>query len=548
MASYLSWLRVPFLASSGIAALASGLLYWNQNEIIYPRNFPLGARTDEGVPRPNQFGITDYEDLRIPTPDGEMLSAFFIRPSNKRQAKKLTILMFHGNAGNIGHRVPIAKVLQEHIGCNVFMLEYRGYGLSTGTPDEKGINVDAQTALDYVRSQGETRDDKIIVYGESIGGACAIRLVADNQETGAIAGLILVNTFTSIKKLIPTIFPAARFIAGLCHQYWNSEQDLPRISEIPMIFLSGLKDEIVPPSHMKELYSICKTKRKIWRDFPNGTHNETIAQPYFFDYVDQFPSSAGASSAEHSAAENSASNSGRGGASNRRRGAGGGRRGITAGRGRSGTDRPATNGASNAASVQVPPVSTIARQLPATRQFRGRLTTQVESTDPQDIASSTLSASATEFLPGQQQHKPRANRGRGGKNGPSTQHPAQNSHVNRRRDSGLKSTAPDIATRTHDDITHGLVEMFARESIIVEIMTAKRAVTLKTPSLPIVLDLQTSSVIVHVARLPSKTSLEQRGSVAQILFQTVTSSALSHLLAGTLVSKSATQIRVCPAF
>ena len=233
------------------------------SEIIYPRYLPPGARTEEGVPRPNQFGISDYEDLRIPTPDGETLSAFFIRPSNKRIAKKLTILMFHGNAGNIGHRVPIAKVLEEHIGCNVFMLEYRGYGLSTGRPDEDGINIDAQTALDYIRSNEETQGDKIIVFGESIGGACAVRLVAKNQDAGDIAGLILLNTFTSIRKLIPrsvfsrlffgilslharSALPPARYIAGLCHQYWNSEEMLPNITKVPIIFMSGLKDEIVP--------------------------------------------------------------------------------------------------------------------------------------------------------------------------------------------------------------------------------------------------------------------------------------------------------------
>ncbi|KAL8994690.1 MAG: hypothetical protein Q9188_006994 [Gyalolechia gomerana] len=227
-----------------------------KSELIYPRNLPIGSRTEEGVPRPNQFGISDYEDLRLQTPDSETLSAFFIRPSNKRQAKRLTILMFHGNAGNIGHRVPIAKVLEEHIGCNVFMLEYRGYGLSTGTPDEDGINIDAQTAIDFIRNQAETKDDKIIVYGESIGGACAIRLVANNQEAGDI--------------------------------YWNSEQEMPRIKNIPMLFMSGLKDEIIPPSHMKELYSVCRVEKKVWRDFENGTHNETIAEPGFFDCIVEF--------------------------------------------------------------------------------------------------------------------------------------------------------------------------------------------------------------------------------------------------------------------
>ena len=113
--------------------------------------------------------------------------------------------MFHGNAGNIGHRVPIAKVLEEHNGCNVFMLEYRGYGMSTGAPDEKGIMIDTQTGLDYIRNNKETQGTKIVVYGQSLGGAAAIQLVSRNQEAGDIIGLILENTFTSIRKLIPRL-------------------------------------------------------------------------------------------------------------------------------------------------------------------------------------------------------------------------------------------------------------------------------------------------------------------------------------------------------
>ena len=163
----------------------------------------MGARTEEGVPRPSQFGISDYEDLKIPTPDGETLSAFLIRPSNKGLAKPVTVLMFHGNAGNIGHRVPIARILEENIGCTVLMLEYRGYGLSTGTPNEEGIMIDAQTGLDFIRQRGDLKGGKIVVYGQSLGGAVSIALVAKNQGANDIVGLILENTFTSIKKLIP---------------------------------------------------------------------------------------------------------------------------------------------------------------------------------------------------------------------------------------------------------------------------------------------------------------------------------------------------------
>jgi hypothetical protein len=111
--------------------------------------------------------------------------------------------MFHGNAGNIGHRVPIAIKLQEDLGCNVFMLEYRGYGFSTGTPDEHGLLVDGQTALDYIRKRADLKDTEIVVYGQSLGGAVSVQLVANNQMEDRIAGLILENTFTSMRKMIP---------------------------------------------------------------------------------------------------------------------------------------------------------------------------------------------------------------------------------------------------------------------------------------------------------------------------------------------------------
>lgn len=172
-----------------------------QSEIIYPRNFPPDARTN--VPRPSQFGISDFEELFIPTPDGESLSAFLIR-ANKQHARNVTVLMFHGNAGNIGYRLPIAKMLENELRCNVLMLQYRGYGLSSGNPNEKGLMIDAQTGLDYIRQRHDLRSTRVVVYGQSIGGAVAVGLAARNQKQGDIAGIVLENTFTSLKKLIPT--------------------------------------------------------------------------------------------------------------------------------------------------------------------------------------------------------------------------------------------------------------------------------------------------------------------------------------------------------
>lgn len=126
------------------------------------------------------------------------------------------------------------------------MLEYRGYGLSTGTPNEKGLAIDAQTALDFIRQREDMRSNNIVVYGQSLGGAVSIDLVAKNKGTGDIKGLILENTFLSIAKMIPSVMPLAKYLTPLCHEYWKSEEALPKITDIPILFLSGLQDEIVP--------------------------------------------------------------------------------------------------------------------------------------------------------------------------------------------------------------------------------------------------------------------------------------------------------------
>lgn len=83
------------------------------------------------------------------------------------------------------------------------MLQYRGYGKSTGTPDETGLNIDATAGLNYIRERKDLKANGIVVYGQSIGGAVGVQLVVREQEKGDIKGLILENTFLSIRKLIP---------------------------------------------------------------------------------------------------------------------------------------------------------------------------------------------------------------------------------------------------------------------------------------------------------------------------------------------------------
>ncbi|KAK1755129.1 protein bem46 [Echria macrotheca] len=276
---------MPRLAMQGIAAVLTSLLYFKQKALIYPSHVPADSR--EKVPRPVAFNFRDFEELIIPTNDGEKLSAFYIRGPRGGPNANVTVLMFHGNAGNIGHRLPIARMLISSTGCNVFMLEYRGYGLSTGEPDESGLNIDAQTGLDYLRDRVETRNHKLIVYGQSLGGAVAVRLVAKNQAREDISGLILENTFLSMRKLIPSIMPPAKYLALLCHQIWPTDSLIPNV-KVPILFLSGLQDEIVPPIHMKRLYDMATTPVKIWKPFPGGDHNSSVLEEGYFESIADF--------------------------------------------------------------------------------------------------------------------------------------------------------------------------------------------------------------------------------------------------------------------
>ena len=197
----------------------------------------------------------------------------------------------------MGHRLPIVRRILDVADANVLVLSYRGYGESEGIAEESGVKLDAQAAFDYLLSKarnGEIDDKKIILYGQSIGGAVAIDLAARNQEH--VAGIIVENTFTSLRNLIPNVMPLMTWFRWLCHQRWESYQRLQEMlvsgDQMPRIlFLSGVKDELVPPRHMQELFALVEAKQKDCakiKFFDKGTHNDTCLQPGYFEELTSF--------------------------------------------------------------------------------------------------------------------------------------------------------------------------------------------------------------------------------------------------------------------
>ncbi|KAH9925971.1 Alpha/Beta hydrolase protein [Fomitopsis serialis] len=265
------------------------------------------------------------------TPDGFKLRCYLLRQKKDLSSLGVTavdmpeqsdeefasrrpvVMMFHGNGGNVGHRIPLAKVFYAKMRCNVFMLSYRGYGHSEGTPSEKGLQTDAQCALDFIRAHPFLSKSPVILYGQSIGGAVAIDLASRNPA--AIRALVLENTFLSLPRLVPSAFPVLGPISFLCHQKWDSASKVPLIPrDIPILMLSGVRDEVVPHEHMKDLWEVVQKRtlagkgaggeevhdgmrvHEAWgrggyskfMEFERGTHNDTCVQQGYWSTIAEF--------------------------------------------------------------------------------------------------------------------------------------------------------------------------------------------------------------------------------------------------------------------
>ncbi|KAK9491904.1 Alpha/Beta hydrolase protein [Lipomyces doorenjongii] len=277
---------LKIISATGISCIGTlaVILYFAQSALIYPSSFPVGSRTD--VPTPDRYSIP-YEDITLETTDGEQIKLFVMKQTDPElRADGQTVIIFCANAGNMGHRLPIASAFYKILQYNVVLFSYRGYGLSTGKPSEAGIKIDSETVFEYLKKEKELKDTGILLYGQSLGGAAAIYLAAKHEDE--VAGLIVENTFRSIPSLIPMVLPIAQYFTFLCHQIWPSEKFLLKIKKLPILFLSGEKDEIVPPVHMKVLYDICKSPNKVWRQFANATHNETYLKDGYWTSIIDF--------------------------------------------------------------------------------------------------------------------------------------------------------------------------------------------------------------------------------------------------------------------
>lgn len=159
---------------------------------------------------------------------------------------------------------------------NIVIVSYRGYGFSEGSPSESGIMMDSEAILMYVLKDMSEKINKNDVYilGRSLGGAVGIYITSFLKPN--IKGLIIENTFTSMSDLIDKIFPFLKHLKGfMLKNHWPSKDRINQIKVPLMLYMSG-KDELIPLSHMEELYfkaTSAKFRSKLL--IQDGTHNES---------------------------------------------------------------------------------------------------------------------------------------------------------------------------------------------------------------------------------------------------------------------------------
>ena len=250
-----------FLAALLGLILFSAYLYVMQASMIYFPDMP-GRNL---VATPQGIGL-EFEEVRLDTADGIRIHGWFGPASRRhRSGKPATVLFFHGNAGNISQRLDSIRLFHD-LNLNVFIIDYRGYGLSTGKPDEAGTYEDAETAWQYLTRSRGIAPDAIIVFGRSLGGAIAAWLASHHQP----AALIVESSFVSVSSMARRLYPFLP--VRLLSRFGYNTRDHVKSVTCPVLVAHSPDDEIIPYQEGRDIFAAAPEPRYFLQ--MQGGHND----------------------------------------------------------------------------------------------------------------------------------------------------------------------------------------------------------------------------------------------------------------------------------
>jgi fermentation-respiration switch protein FrsA (DUF1100 family) len=246
-----------------IIILAAGMygalclyLFLMQAKLLYYPEIPSRKLTAS----PRDIGL-EYESVSITTSDGVTIHGWFVPAQQGRG----TILFFHGNAGNISHRLDSLKIFHD-LGLSTLIIDYRGYGSSSGSLSEQGTYFDAEAAWLYLTESRKIPAQEIVVFGRSLGAAVGAYIAAKQNP----AALILESAFTSVPDMAARLYPI--FPVRLLSRFqYNTEKSLLSVSS-PVLIIHSPDDEIIPYKNGQILYNSAR-QPKYFLEIQGG-HNE----------------------------------------------------------------------------------------------------------------------------------------------------------------------------------------------------------------------------------------------------------------------------------
>lgn len=245
------WARIALAVYAGLALL---LFLFQPHLVFYPQTDRTVAVT------PAQSGLS-FEEVRLKTADGVELHGWHVPAAKPRG----TVLLMHGNAGNISHRLDYVAMFHR-LGYSTFLFDYRGYGNSGGQPSEPGTYLDAEAAWAFITQQKHEAACRIVVFGESLGGAVAARLSSRHPP----AALVIVSSFTSVPDLGQQLYPFLP-VRLLSRIHYDTKALLPHIAA-PVFIAHSPQDDIIPFAHGRALFEAARPPRQFLE--LAGGHND----------------------------------------------------------------------------------------------------------------------------------------------------------------------------------------------------------------------------------------------------------------------------------
>ncbi|HEY6093966.1 MAG TPA: alpha/beta hydrolase [Gallionellaceae bacterium] len=238
---------------------------------------------------PDAIGLA-YQDVTLTNSDGELLHAWWLPAQGKAQG---TVLFLHGNAENIStHIGNVYWLPAQHY--NVFLLDYRGYGASQGSPSVEGALDDINSAMEHLRQRADVDPQRIVVLGQSMGGALATYYVAHSPYRENIKALIVESAFASYRQIAREklasywlSWPLQWPLSFTIDDTYSPLPAVAKVSPIPLLLIHGDKDVVVPLHHGQALFAAAAQPKEFWL-VPGGGHIEAFRHKLYQERLVQY--------------------------------------------------------------------------------------------------------------------------------------------------------------------------------------------------------------------------------------------------------------------